>query len=285
MVAAACVLSQAPASSAACSTTSGVSVVVDPGALGGSIATVCDPGSGEVAATRFEQSGFALTEVQRFPGFVCRVNGAPASDPCVNTPPPDAYWSLWWTDGTSGAWNYSSEAVTSLDVPDGGAVALAWQQGAARRTPAVAAPVQAAPSPSEKPTPSPTKKPTPQPARTPTTTPTPSATSSAPTTPTATPTESAPSASATADPSGPATTDRTPSSPSAPSSTTATNSPSDTSAPAPSTTTPTDSPTTEPRAAEEESGRVPTWLTLAILAMLLVAIGMSAYAARRRTRS
>lgn len=261
-------------------------MVVDPGALGGTIATVCDPGSGEVAATRFEQSGFVLTEVQRFPGFVCRVNGAPASDPCVNTPPPDAYWSLWWTDGTSGAWNYSSEAVTSLDVPDGGAVALAWQQGAARRTPGVDAPVQAAPSPttSEKPTPSPTTKPTPRPTRTPTPTPVPSASSSAETAPapTTTPSASAPSQSPSDPTETPTESPTEQTSEPAPSpSVTETPSPSETSE---ATATPTDGAVPPEARTEEGSSRVPTWLTLAIIAMLLLAIGMSAYAARRRTR-
>ncbi|WP_397202824.1 hypothetical protein, partial [Nocardioides sp.] len=36
--------------------------------------------------------------------------------------------------------------------------------------------------------------------------------------------------------------------------------------------------------ADADSARVPTWLTLTILGLLLVAIGMSTYAARRRTR-
>jgi hypothetical protein len=52
----------------------------------------------------------------------------------------------------------------------------------------------------------------------------------------------------------------------------------------PSTATPSDAATpTEPRSADDESSRVPTWLTLTILVMLLVAIGMSTVAARRRT--
>lgn len=284
VVAAACVLSQSPAAAAVCTSDAGVSVVVDSGALGAGIATVCDPGSGEVASTRFEQSGFTLTYAQRQPGFVCRVNGVPASDPCVNTSPVDAYWGLFWTDGNSGTWTYATLGATSLDVPDGGAVALAWQQGAARRTPGVAAPVQAAPSPTptekptKRPTPTPTEKPTPRPTRTSTATPSPSASSSAPTTsPTATPTTSAtpsPSASPTVSSSG--TQSPTDS---------ATVDPTESPTTEPSTATPSDATTpTEPRAAEEESSRVPTWLTLTILALLLVAIGMSTVAARRRTR-
>ena len=249
VVAAACVLSQSPAAAAVCTSDAGVTVVVDAGALGGGIATVCDPGSGEVASTRFEQSGFALTYAQRQPGFVCRVNGVPASDPCVNTSPVDAYWGLFWTDGQSGTWTYATLGATSLDVPDGGAVALAWQQGAARRTPGVAAPVHAAPSPTptEEPTPTPTEKPTPRPTRTPTAVPTPSASSSAPaTSPTTSPTSSVPaSPSGSSSATGSATESPTDS---------ATVEPLEPTTTQPSTATPSDAATpTEPRAAEDES--------------------------------
>lgn len=274
MVAAACVLSQSPAAASVCTSDAGVTVVVDPGALGGAITTVCDPGSGEVASTRFGQSGFTLTYAQRQPGFVCRVNGVPASDPCVNTSPVDAYWGLFWTDGDSGAWNYATLGATSLDVPDGGAVALAWQQGEARRTPGVAAPVQAAPSPTptEEPTPTPTKKPTPRPTRTPTAAPTPSASSSAP--------APSPTSSTPASPTGSSSATESPTESPTESATVEPREPTTTE---PSTATPSDATPTEPRAADEESSRVPTWLTLTILVLLLVAIGMSTVAARRRT--
>ncbi|MDX6371065.1 MAG: hypothetical protein QOD98_53, partial [Nocardioidaceae bacterium] len=91
--------SSAPASAAACSGATGVTVVVDHGSLGGGVEQVCNAGGGgEDAVSLFTGAGFALTYVQRQPGFVCRINGQPASDPCVNTPPSDAYWGLWWSD-------------------------------------------------------------------------------------------------------------------------------------------------------------------------------------------
>ena len=61
----------------------------------------------------------------------------PADDPCVNTPPADAYWSLWWSDGKSGHWTYSSTGAWSLQIPDGGYVALSWQSGDGKATPRV----------------------------------------------------------------------------------------------------------------------------------------------------
>jgi hypothetical protein len=115
----------APAAAAACSGATGVTVVVDHGALGGGVDQVCNSGGGgHDAISLFTGAGFSLTYVQSQPGFVCRINGQPASDPCVRTPPSDAYWGLWWSDGRSGTWSYSSLGAGSLTVPDGGYVAF-----------------------------------------------------------------------------------------------------------------------------------------------------------------
>ena len=153
LVAAGLVLqSQAPAAAAGCSGSTGVTVVVDHHQLGGGVQQACDAdGGGKAASTVFPDSGFALSYVQRQPGFVCRVSGAPASDPCVNTPPAGAYWSLWWSDGKSGTWTYSSTGVGSLKVPDGGYVAFSWQGQDGKAAPGVTPTPRAAsssPSPS-----------------------------------------------------------------------------------------------------------------------------------------
>jgi hypothetical protein len=288
----------APASAASCTSADGVTVVVDPGALGGALTSVCDGGAGQAASARYADSGVALTYAQRQPGFVCRVDGAPASDPCVNTPPADAYWGLFWTDGTSGTWTYSSIGVTGLQVPEGGAVALAWQQGTTRRTPGIAAPVHKA-SPSK--SPSPTKSPSKSPSTSPTRTPSPSPTTQSPATPSPTPTAtpSAPTASAgtpssrpSSQPSSTAPRSSAPASPartprakrSGTSSATPSASPTDdasTSAPASAAPSADQSGPTADAAAGEE-GRVPTWVTLAVLGVLLAVTATLAVAARRR---
>ena len=77
-----------------------------------------------------KDAGHSLTYVQRFPGFVCHIDGLPADDPCVNTPPADAYWGLWWSDGKTGEWTYSSLGAGSLAVPAGGYVAMVWDGSA-----------------------------------------------------------------------------------------------------------------------------------------------------------
>ncbi len=144
--------SQVPAVAAGCTGSTGVTVVVDHHQLGGGVQQACDAdGGGKAASTVFPDSGFPLTYVQRQPGFVCRVAGAPSSDPCVNTPPASAYWSLWWSDGKSGTWTYASTGVGSLTVPDGGYVAFSWQGQDGKAAPGVTPTPRAAsssPSPS-----------------------------------------------------------------------------------------------------------------------------------------
>ena len=126
----------APASAAACGTAAGVTVVVDPQQLGGGVRAVCDAsGAQKTAASIFEESGFHQSYTSG--GMVCQVNGQPSGDACRHDPPATAYWSLWWSDGTSG-WVYSSLGVGSLKIPAGGSVAWTWQGQSAKRLPGVA---------------------------------------------------------------------------------------------------------------------------------------------------
>lgn len=307
-----------PAVADTCGPGAGVSVVVDFRELGGGLQTLCDAGGGgKSAAALFADSGYALTYATRQPGFVCRVSGVPADDPCVNTSPVTAYWGLYWSDGSSGSWAYSSRGADSLIVPAGGSVAFAWQGSGQRGVPSVTPPSAAAtPTPTPAPTTSapsptspttsattkPTKKPTTKPTKTATKTPTATNTPTATKTPTAKPPTSAPTSSGTVTttpsesasttdpgtPTGSATESPTESSkgePSEPSTTeSATSEPSE-SETTEATETPTDDAVPPEARTDEESSRVPTWLTVAILVMLLLAIGMSAYAARRRTRA
>ncbi len=137
----------APASAAPCSGTAGVTVVVEYGALGGGTEVSCAPEGGRTADRLLENAGHALTFLQRFPAFVCRIDGVPAEDPCVNTPPADAYWGLWWSDGESGEWSYSSLAAGSLTVPAGGYVAMVWDDSSGDVRPQTGAPAHPTPTP------------------------------------------------------------------------------------------------------------------------------------------
>ena len=93
-------------------------MVVDFHGLGGGVQKGCDRnGAGRTGDKVFPAAGFSLTYAQREPGFVCRVKNAPSSAPCVNTSPANAYWGLYWSNGKSGKWNYSSSGVGGTSVP------------------------------------------------------------------------------------------------------------------------------------------------------------------------
>ena len=116
--------------------------MVDFAELGGGVTAGCaDLPDGSRAHAILRDAGYTPTMATRQPGFVCRVNGVPTSDPCVDTAPADAYWSVWWADGDGGAWVYSARGVDSLRVPDGGYLALAWHQGSGRSQPPATVPV------------------------------------------------------------------------------------------------------------------------------------------------
>lgn len=174
------------ASAAPCGSGQGVTVVVDFGAQGQGLHTTCDPAGASKTAAQLLDAAYGVTYVQRQPGFLCRINGVPAEDPCVNTPPATAYWGLFHSDGRSGSWVYSSLGAGGVKVPDGGYVGVAWQSGG-RSVPGLAPAPQAAPTPTptqqpdKKPSSKPSKKPRPQPTQAPAT---PTPTSSPTSTPT-----------------------------------------------------------------------------------------------------
>lgn len=257
----------APASAATCSTSIGVSVVVDFHQLGGGVQTTCVAGGGgESAAAIFSAAGVALTYVQRTPGFVCRVSGVPADDPCVNTPPADAYWGLWWSDGTSGSWNYATVGAGSLHVPEGGYVAFSWNGTSARATPGAA--------------------PAPHRPVAPTRTPSPSAATNhpAPASPTASaPTPSASTTSASAEPTPTAASSATrhrargheqTGSPTAARGGTATS--------AEPEASPTADAVTSPAATPAAADGLPGWVAPAVIVVLFAAAGTVALVRRRR---
>lgn len=156
------------ATAATCAAGGGVSVVVDFNSLGGGVQTACvTGGGGDKAPALFDAAGHTLTRVRTQQGFVCRVDDLPSQEQeaCQNTPPADAYWGLWWSNGTSGTWTYSTVGVDGLTIPDGGSVALSWDDVGGSAPPSATPPKAAASSPSSAPASSPaastTKKATP----------------------------------------------------------------------------------------------------------------------------
>ncbi|KAB1151695.1 hypothetical protein RM555_14895 [Micromonospora sp. DSM 115977] len=124
---------------AACTGTSGVTVVVDFAALGGGVQVACAPGDPASGLAALQGAGFTVTGTQRWGlAFVCRINGKPtaAADPCVNTPPATAYWSYWHAP-SGGAWSYSTSGASSYNPAPG--TVEGWSFGAGA-PPSIAAP-------------------------------------------------------------------------------------------------------------------------------------------------
>jgi hypothetical protein len=114
LAAGALVVAPAPAQAAACSGTTGVTVVVDFTRVGGDVVTACAPGDPATGLAALQGAGFAPTGTRRSGlAFICRINGLPtaAQDACVNTPPADAYWSYWHA-ARQGTWTYSTQGAT-----------------------------------------------------------------------------------------------------------------------------------------------------------------------------
>jgi hypothetical protein len=133
-----------PAAAAACSGTTGVTVVID---TGSSISTRCAP-SGGTAATAL-QAVASVVPVSTQPGFVCRIDGYPASDPCVRTPPASAYWAFFHAQA-GGSWTYSSQGVTSYSPPGGSVIGFRFGSGQQPGIAPPSAPATSAPTPTGK---------------------------------------------------------------------------------------------------------------------------------------
>jgi hypothetical protein len=141
------------ADAAACSGSTGVTVVVDFGSLGGGVQVGCaggNPGSGLAALSG---AGHGYTFVPRQPGLVCQIDSRPS--PC-NGAPTTAYWAYWHAS-RGGSWSYSTLGAGGYDPAPG--TVEGWAFGAGRR-PGIAPP--AAPAP-PRPAPKPTTNPAPRP--------------------------------------------------------------------------------------------------------------------------
>lgn len=152
---------QAPLAAAAPSC-DGVWIVVDAGDLGGSASQHCatfSPGAYPVTGGQvLEAAGHSLTFVGST-AFVCRIDGAPASDTCARTPPADAYWSYWLADA-GGSWAQSGQGALGSRRRSG--QADGWVFGDGSRPPRLAPP-EPAPEPDPEPAPEPEPEPAPEP--------------------------------------------------------------------------------------------------------------------------
>ena len=136
------VVAAAPASAAACSGTSGVTVVVD---TGGSISTRCASGDPSTAWKALTAAGFGTTPVQTFPGALCQINGYPDTS-CVRMPPASAYWAFFHAKA-GGSWTYSSSGVASYNPSPGTVVGFKFGSGGQPGIAPPSAPATSKPAP------------------------------------------------------------------------------------------------------------------------------------------
>ncbi|ADD42780.1 hypothetical protein [Stackebrandtia nassauensis] len=131
------VLADAPAAHAAvCSPGSGVSVIVDFGALG-SVKSGCASGAPSTGLKALSGAGFSYSYVPGQTGMVCRINSLP--DPCPSGGPPvDKYWSYWVAE-RGGTWKYSSKGAGNRTPPVGSVDGWAFGAG---KPPATAPPAK-----------------------------------------------------------------------------------------------------------------------------------------------
>ena len=117
-----------PARAAGCASPS-VAVVVDFSHFGDGIRRGCVAPGG--TGLQLLAAVFAVTQVQRQPGFVCRISGLPtkAQDACVNTPPSNAYWAYFHGRAGSG-WAYSAAGAANYVPPPGTVEGWAFGAGA-----------------------------------------------------------------------------------------------------------------------------------------------------------
>jgi hypothetical protein len=122
----ACLAGADTSTAAACTSSSGVTVVVDYGSLGGtSVGCARSTGSG---IDMLQAAGHTVTYVSpRQPGFVCTIDRLP--DPC-NGAPSSAYWSYWHASA-GGTWSYSTVGAASTHPKAGTVEGWAFGTGVA----------------------------------------------------------------------------------------------------------------------------------------------------------
>jgi hypothetical protein len=114
----------------ACKGTTGVTVAVDFTAFtGGKVQVRCAPGAPATGVAALQQAGFTPAGTATYGlAFICRINSLPSTtqQPCVTTPPLNAYWSYYHASHTATKWTYSTTGASTYKPVQGSIDAWAF---------------------------------------------------------------------------------------------------------------------------------------------------------------
>lgn len=152
------------AQAAACSGTTGVTVVID---YGSSSTTLCSPGDPSSAGAALRAVAAVAYVPMYGEGVVCKINSVPSNQTCQRMPPSSAYWAFFHAT-RGGSWTYSSTGVADYNPAAGSVIGFAFGSGGAPSSapPGATAPPTPKPSPSSSSSRPPAPKPTSKPAAT-----------------------------------------------------------------------------------------------------------------------
>ena len=106
------------AAEGACTTATGITVVIDFQDLGGGISTRCVSSKVENGFEALTAAGINFQTATRAPGFLCKIAGLPTTEQCIQPAPTTAYWSYWLAN-RGGNWCYSSLGAGNILPPPG----------------------------------------------------------------------------------------------------------------------------------------------------------------------
>ncbi len=129
LVAIAAPAARVDAASEACTTTIGVTVIVDFTHFGGDLQRGCAPGRPSDALVALHRAGFTTAGTLQYgDAFVCRIDDRPSPrhEACTSTPPAAASWSFYTARASDSRWTYQSVGVLSYQPAPGTIEAFAF---------------------------------------------------------------------------------------------------------------------------------------------------------------
>lgn len=90
----------------------------------------CSPAGGTGYQTLLN-AGFSVEGTQKFPEFICRINGFPDAgvDKCLTASPSSAYWTYWHAPLGATSWTYSDMGSLARSPQPGTVEAWTWGPG------------------------------------------------------------------------------------------------------------------------------------------------------------